>query len=436
MIRHIKTKISIMPVLALILGIAGCGQSSTTTASKEFSPKYPSDTAFKLSIVGTYSNFESLESEFERLFEHYPNGELEYTYLDDYSKTIVHALAGQEPPDIYVVQPYMYGNDEYKSLFEGAEVLSAPELEIGIDCIRPGLRWEMENGEVKMLPVFSTSYGMLVNMDIFEKENLKVPQTFGELKEVCEKLKAAGYESPIMGSNTNTTPGIGYAFAYPMFAKAVKDDKSKEADLNNLVPSAGEVLRQPLSRLRELVDSGCIDVAKCTAEIEDDYNAVILRFFEGDVPMMLCSGDVVSGTRKRESKSEAFSANPFKYDFYIAPSGDDGGYYMDSVTIMFCVNKNSANLDMTNEFIRFLTSEKELGLMAESKRLITPTSDYSLDEVYSSLSGFPADRTISFRDFEILDTAVKEFRSGAYAVVNGEMTVDEVVANYGSIANK
>ena len=173
MIRHIKTKISIMLVLALILGIAGCGQSSTTTASKEFSPKYPSDTAFKLSIVGTYSNFESLESEFERFYEHYPNGELEYTYLDDYSKTIVHALAGQEPPDIYVVQPYMYGNDEYKSLFEGAEVLSAPELEIGIDCIRPGLRWEMENGEVKMLPVFSTSYGMLVNMDIFEKKILR-----------------------------------------------------------------------------------------------------------------------------------------------------------------------------------------------------------------------------------------------------------------------
>ena len=152
--------------------------------------------------------------------------------------------------------------------------------------------------------------------------------------------------------------------------------------------------------------------------------------------MMLCSGDVVSGTAKRESKSEAFSAKPFKYNFYIAPSGDDGGYYMDSVSIMFCVNKNSQNLDMTNEFMRFLTSEKELGLMAEKKRLITPTSDYSLDEVYSSLSGYPAERTISFRDIELLDTAVKEFRAAAYAVVNGEMTVDEAVASYGSIASK
>ncbi|MBQ7147717.1 MAG: carbohydrate ABC transporter substrate-binding protein, partial [Pseudobutyrivibrio sp.] len=321
----------------------------------------------------------------------------------------------------------------FQSLFDDAEVLSAPELEINLDCIRSSVKWEMDNGEIVALPVFATSYGMLVNMDIFEKEGLQVPQTFDELKSVCEKLRAAGYDSPVMGANTSTTPGIGYAFSYPMFAKTVKDDRTIEDDLNNLVPSAGETMRPALTRLNELVEIGCIDVEKCTAEIEDDYNAVIMRFFEGDVPMMLCSGDVVSGTKKRESKSEAFSANPFRYDFYVAPSGDDGGYFMDSISILFCVNKNSASLDMTNEFIRFLTSEEELGLMAQEKRLITPTKDYSLDEVYASLADFPEERTVNFRDTEILDTAVKQFRAAAYAVVNGEMTVDEAVANYGSI---
>ncbi len=428
-----KKVFSVSLVATLLLGVAGCGQNSQV--SKEFSPKYPADTACKLSVVGTYSNFESLEGAFERFYAYYPDAEIEYTYLDDYRNTIVQALAGQEPPDIYVVQPWMNGDEHFDSLFDGAEVLSDSSLKINLDCIRSGLRWEMENGEVLSFPVFATSYGMLVNRDIFEKEGLEVPKTFGELKETCEKLKAAGYESPVMGSNTNTTPGIGYAFAYPMFAKTVKDDRSIEADLNNLVPSAGETMRASLSRLKEFVDSGCIDVDKCTAEIENDYDAVILRFFEGDVPMMLCSGDVVSGTKKRESKSEAFTANPFKYDFYVAPSGDDGGYYMDSTSLLFSVNKNSENLDMTNEFVRFLISEEELGQMAKTKRLITPTKNYSIDEVYSSLASFSEDRTISFRDIEILDTAVKEFRAAAYAVVNGEMTVDEAVSSYGSISN-
>ena len=459
MSRRIKTIVSLTLITTLVLGMAGCGQNqpqsqndnanqnesqvqeqsqnqSQDEVSKEFSPKLPTDTEYKLSVAGTYSNFESLESAFERFYSHYPEGEIQYTYLDDYSNTIRQAIVGQEQPDIYVVQPWMYGDERYDCLFESAEVLSAPELEIDLDCIRPDLRWEMNNGEILTLPIFATSYGMLVNLDIFEKEGLQVPKTFDELKATCEKLKAAGYESPVMGANTSTTPGIGYSFAYPMFAKTVKDDRSIEEDLNNLVPAAGETMRAALTRLAELIDSGYIDVDRCTAEIEDDYNAVILRFFEGDVPMMLCSGDVVSGTKKRESKSEAFEVNPFKYDFYVAPSGDEGGYYMDSMSLLFCVNKNSANLDMTNEFIRFLTSEEELGLMAQEKRLITPTKDYSSDEVYASLSDFPEDRTISFRDTEILDTAVKQFRAAAYAVVNGKMTVDEAVAAYGTLELK
>ena len=434
MSKRIVKIVSAALVVMLLIGTAGCGQSKS--AAREFTPKYPSDTDYKLSVAGTYSNFESLESAFERFYAHYPNGEIEYTYLDDYWNTIDHALAGQEPPDIYVVQPWMFGDAKFSSLFEGAENLADPELDINLDCIRPGLKWEIRDGEVPALPVFATSYGILVNMDIFEKEKLSVPKNFGELKKTCEKLKAAGYDSPVMGANTTTTPGIGYSFAYPMFAKTVKDDRSIEDDLNNLVPSAGEAMRPALTRLKEFVDAGCIDVGKCTAEIEDDYNSVIMRFFEGDVPMMLCSGDVVSGTKKRESKSEAFEAAPFKYEFYIAPSGDKGGYYMDSMPILFSVNKNSKNLDMTNEFIRFLTSKEQLGLMAQEKRLITPTRDYSLDEVYGSLSGFSADRTINFSDTEILDTAVKEFRSAAYAVINGEMTVDEAVAAYGTIAEQ
>lgn len=446
--RGIKTILSMTLVAMMGFNLASCGQDQGQNqsqdqsseqseqheeASEGFSPKYSSDIEYKLSVVGTYSNFESLESTIDRFYEYYPNGEITYTFLDDYRNTIGPALAGQEPPDIYVVQPWMYGNPLFASLFDDAEVLSAPELEINLDCIRPSVQWEMDNGQIVALPVFATSYGMLVNMDIFEKEGLEIPETFEELKVVCEKLKAAGYASPVMGANTSTTPGIGYAFAYPMFAKTVKDDRSVEDDLNNLVPSAGEAMRASLTRLKELVDLGCIDVDKCTAEIEDDYNAVIMRFFEGDVPMMLCSGDVVSGTKKRESKSETFSEKPFRYDFYVAPSGDEGGYFMDSISILFCVNKNSATLDMTNEFIRFLTSDDELGRMALEKRLITPTKDYSLDEVYASLGDFPEERTVNFRDTEILDTAVKQFRAAAYAIVNGEMTVDEAVASYGTI---
>jgi multiple sugar transport system substrate-binding protein len=284
-----------------------------------------------------------------------------------------------------------------------------------------------------MLPIFTTSYGMLVNMDIFEKEGLKVPKNFSELMDVCSKLKSAGYESPVMGTDRFSGSGLFNCFVYPMYAYNVMNNSDKVDALNNLEPASGEMLRPALERLSEFVGSGSIDVAKCQEEITDEYDSVIMRFFEGDVPMMLATGDVVSGTAKRESKSDAFTANPFKYRFFVAPAGDDGGYFINSISICFSVNKNSGNIDMANEFMRFLISKEELGNMAGLKRLITPVDDFSSDELYSSLADMPADRCFTDKETGLLDPAVRQFRAAIYAVGNGTMTVDEAVAAYGNI---
>ncbi|MCR5769064.1 MAG: ABC transporter substrate-binding protein [Lachnospiraceae bacterium] len=287
-----------------------------------------------------------------------------------------------------------------------------------------------------MILIFTTSYGMIVNMDIFEKEGLKVPTNFSELMEVCAGLKNAGYESPLMGTDRISGSGLFNCFIYPMFAYNVKNNSDKLDALNNFEPSSGELMRPALERLYEFVSSGYIDLAKCQEEIKDEYDSVIMRFFEGDVPMMLAAGDVVSGTAKRESKSETFSAHPFKYRFFTAPAGDDGGYFINSISICFSVNNNSRNIDMANEFMRFLISRKELGNMAGLKRLITPADDFSADGIYSALADIPADRSFSDKETGLLDPAVRQFRAAIYAVGNGTMTVDEAIAAYGNIPEK
>ena len=71
--------------------------------------------------------------------------------------------------------------------------------------------------------------------------------------------------------------------------------------------------------------------------------------------------------------------------------------------------------------------------MAAIKRLITPANDFSLDEVYSSLDGFPEDKAFSYQETGLNDAANKEFRAAAYKVANGEMTIDEAVNAYGSL---
>ena len=77
--------------------------------------------------------------------------------------------------------------------------------------------------------------------------------------------------------------------------------------------------------------------------------------------------------------------------------------------------------------------EKELGNMAAIKRLITPTNDFSVDEVYSSLEGFPEERSFSYQETGLNDAVNKEFRAAAYKVANGMMTIDEAISAYGSL---
>ena len=144
---------------------------------------------------------------------------------------------------------------------------------------------------------------------------------------------------------------------------------------------------------------------------------------------MLCDTETVSGTQKRESQSQAFVDKPFKYSFRIFPATHQGSDFVNSVVIGFSVNKNSGNLDMTNEFMRFLIRTDELNNLAKIKRLITTSTDYSFDEMYTPLS---KSTPIYLDELGLVDNATAQMRTAVYQVLRGNMTVDQAVANYGS----
>ena len=189
-------------------------------------------------------------------------------------------------------------------------------------------------------------------------------------------------------------------------------------------------MRPAQEAVEQLISSGCIDLSQCD-QIEDNYSKVILRFFEGDVPMLICTGATVSGTKNRESQSEAFTAAPFDYSFLPIPMTDDGGYFIDSVSLEFSVNKNCSDLDMTNEFMRFLITNRALNEMASVKRLVTPTKDLSFDSVYAPFGQVPSERVISPEVLGVKDPLTVQIRVAAFRVGRGEITIDEAVGMYG-----
>ena len=427
-----KKTICMFLALLMILGLAACGsEKQAVTTVEGFRPALESSVNCHISVVGGYDNFEALEAEFDRFNDYYPNVELVYTKVDDYSNMIGTVLNGNDAPDIYVNYSWMYGREQYKASIDHAENLADPALGLDLDCIRSNIILKTDDGRLPMVPVFSNTYGMLVNNSLFEKEGLSVPATYQELVAVCEAFREKGYANPMMGFSRKETTSLFTLTVYPFFCGTVAHNADAVTKLNALDASAGEYMRPSLEKLVQFLNDGCVDLDAC-AEIENNYDAVILRFFEGDIPMMLCSGDAVSGTKKRESRSEAFIANPFTYTFAPVPMSDEGANFLDMPNLQFSVNKDSSNLDMANEFMRFLITPRELNEMAQNKGLISPTKDLSFNSMYAALGAVPEARILSPEVFGLTDDAVIQLRQAGYLVGTGAMTIDEAVAAYGS----
>lgn len=426
MIKQIARGICILTALGSISFITAYGAET----GGGFVPALDTETECDVTIAGNYSNFESLEAEFDRFNDYYPNVTLEYVKLDDYNRAISTALLGGDMPDVYCCFPWMIDREEYSQVFVSAEDLSDPALGIDLSVIRKELIYTDSNGQVPMVPVFSNTYGMLVNEDLFAREGIAVPGTYEELLTASEALRSAGYENPILGYNDPSS--LFYAFAMPYLHVQLKDHPEVVAQLNQMDPAAAEFLRPALEMTQKFAESGCIDLEACSA-LEDNYNAVIMRFFEGDIPMMVCGGDTISGTQKRESQSEAFQANPFLYSYYPIPSTEEGGYFLDSISMEFAVNKDSENLEMANEFMRFLISPEQLDNMSAIKRLVTPTVNLSFDGIFAAFGKCDEAHTAYTQSIGLLDAPLTEIRNMIFEVGNGRMSVDEAIAAFGSM---
>ena len=417
----------------MLLGLTACGTEKQEAAPTEagFKPALDSSSSCHISVAGGYSNFEALEAEFDRFNEYYPNVDLTFTKVDDYNNMIGMVLNGNDAPDIYVNYSWMYGREQYQASIDHAENLADPSLGLDLDCIRSNMILNTGDGTLPMVPVFSNTYGMLVNNDLFKKEGLSVPTTYQELVAVCNAFREKGYENPMMGFSREETTSLFTLTIYPFFCGTLAQDEEAVKKLNSLDPSAGEYMRSSLEKIVQFLNDSCVNLDAC-AEIENNYEAVILRFFEGDVPMMACSGDTVSGTKKRESRSESFLAKPFSYSFVPVPMSDDGAVFLDMPNLPFSVNKDSANLEMANEFMRFLVTSRELSEMAQNKGLMSPTKDLSFNSMYAAFGSIPENRIISPEVLGLSDDAVIQLRMAVYGVATGAMTIDEAVAGFGT----
>ena len=413
-------------LLTLItLGLTCFGVTACKKKDKGFKPKYDKNTSCKINITGHYDNFEALEDEFIRFNKYYPNVQLTYTKMDNYKKMIGTSLKSDDAPDIFFSFPYMIGDSAYDDVFNACEDFSSTNLGFDLSNIRDGLLFKDNEKHTYMVPIYTNTYGMLINENLFKEKNINIPTTYNEFLDACRKFKEAGISNPTMAYSSDKDLAL-YAMFYPYFCAQIKDNADAIKKVNDLSAEGGEYLRSSLTLIKDFMDKGYMNLDECKA-LKNDYEAVILRFYEGDIPMMLTTANTVSGTEKREAKSENFKAHPFKYSFHPVPTTETGGFYLTTVSLAFSVNKNSKNLKMVNEFMRFILQTEELGNMGKIKRLITPTVDMSLDDIYSS---FGTVTPIYTSEIGLTTEADQRVRTAGLKVCNGILSIDEAIEGF------
>ena len=363
--------------LLMLLSLAACGEtadistendasaSETVVPAEEgFQPSLSADTKATLYFVGSWGNFEALDQVALNFQAYYPGVEVVYVKLDDYRNDLANRFVTGEEIDLFMTDWWDVDYPQSADIIANAEDLNTTEIDfshLNADMLSLGV----VDGAQLMVPIYQQTFGFMINLDLFEAAGAEIPTTYSELLTACEVLAAAGYEQPIYEHDTHY--GRSFCGYYLNLVRSGMEEH--------------EAMDATLARMDELMATGYVNTEGNS--LADSYNAMILRFFEGDIPMQPIPAANYSGTAKREANSEAFTANPFSYTYIPVPYGDEvSDVYLNELgSIYVGVYKNSPQAELANEFLRFLLTDEEMLVLEQVKNQSTSNINNGMELV-------------------------------------------------------
>ena len=405
-----------MMAAAMLTSLAGCSSKTSNTSSgkkgEAFSPKLDTQMTETLEIAGFMGNFEALDQVMNEFNEIYPN--VTFTYDHNTEFMLPDYLEANKNVDLFMTTDRNIKMEDTVDYFVQDYCLDLTDEGIALDTVRPEVVTDCTvDGKLLRVPVAMQTYGIVVNKTLLEKEKLSVPTNYQEFMDVMEALKEKGY-TPLQGSDQHLYGDLMVNMAMNMIAQ----DADLEKALEEKSDEAVDKILPVFECLEEIMDKGYTDYDLNCTYPADNYDGSILAFFEGDMPFYVCNAECVSGMKKRESKSETFSANPFEYEFMYAPLGENGVYAYTEPWYGFSVNKDSEQKDLAVEFLRFLATKVDQ--MAATKGLPSVVTG-STDERYTSIQNpknvqaqFCNDGSVPEHMREVMLDVCKGFGAGEY----------------------
>lgn len=199
------------------------------------------------------------------------------------------------------------------------------------------------DGKCYGVPLTVDGRAFFYNKDVFEKEGLQEPKTYDEFIQLLDKLKAAGFEQPLVCGLTD--PWAISHYMGPIFDRLVPADV-REKDYN--------------IKTGEFTDPGYVEGLKMFKQLTTymgdisnsvDHEATRNMFMNGEVPVIFLQLAEIRYLEKVE--------NPINYGYFNFPEvtgGKGDQHTLEGAPEGFMLSKDAPKEAI--EFLKFLTSSE------------------------------------------------------------------------------
>ncbi len=222
------------------------------------------------------------------------------------------------------------------------------------------------DGKLVAIPQEVVAYGLFVNMDLFRRYGLELPNTPEEFLECCRVFQENGIETPV-GANRWWLETFVFAQAYADLYNGGNAQAEIDA-LNSGQARYSDYMRPGFQFLQTLIDRGYIDRSK--ALVSEAVEGEGADFLAGKTPIVMAYW----GAANAET---AYGRPDFELRVVGFPSSR-GQMPVISMT-GWAVGANAEHAEQAMEVMEVITSDEALDLYSQTNRVISPSENVSVD---------------------------------------------------------
>ena len=222
------------------------------------------------------------------------------------------------------------------------------------------------DGKLVAIPQEVVAYGLFLNMDLFKKYHLALPETPEEFLECCRVFKENGIETPI-GANRWWLETFVLAQAY---ADLYNGGNTQEeiAALNSGDARYSDYMRPGFEFLQTLIDKGYVDAQK----------ALVSEAIEGEGPDFLAGKTpIVMAYWGAANTETAYGKTDFEMKVVGFPSSRGQMPVMPMTG--WAVGAQAEHAEDAMRVMDVITSDEALQLFSETNRVISPSRNVKVD---------------------------------------------------------